>query len=97
MDASTIASVEFSPAAELALAAAVPRLRFFADAAGARAAVEQMLQLDIRSVHQGRGQAVDSTDGQPYVCCIDALEIGFTTFATHVEVTRCDWKKKSPP
>ena len=52
-------------------------------------AIEQTLSLDIRSVHQGRGQAVEKAGGQEYACRLDALEIHFTTFATHVLVTSC--------
>lgn len=87
-DASCIAEVRFSEAAGGQLAAAVEAhaLRFYTDAATARAAIEQTLQLDIRSVHQGRGQASDAADGQAYACRFDALHVRFTTYATHVLV-----------
>ena len=44
----------------------------------------QTLLLDIRSVHQGRGEG---GGGQPYHCSFDALRIGFETFESHVTVT----------
>ena len=46
-----------------------------------------MLQLDIRSVHQGRGQADEG--GQAYSCRFDELKIEFMTHETHVLVTQC--------
>ena len=55
--------------------------------------IEQTLQLDIRTVHQGRGQAVDAAAGQQYSCRFDALTIDFTTYATHVLVTRIEAPK----
>ena len=77
--------------AQLAAAVAGHRMRFYADAETARTAIEQTLQLDIRSVHQGRGQAVSaSAPGQAYSCRFDVLQLDFTTFATHVLVTRCE-------
>ena len=88
-DASTIAEVRFSSAAGAALDRLASRLRFFPTAAAAREAIEQMLQLDIRSVHQGRGHAVGEKDGQAYSCRFDVLELKFSTFETHVEVMEC--------
>ena len=69
-DASAVAEVRFSPEADAALVAAAPRLRFFGDASSAREAVVQMLQLDIRSVHQGRGHgtSVRSRPPEPHWC-----------------------------
>ena len=91
-DASLIAEVRFSEKAQAQLQAAVEarRLRFYEDAPTARLAIEQALQLDIRSVHQGRGQAVTDAAGQEYSCRLDALHVGFTTYATHVLVTSCE-------
>lgn len=90
-DSSLIAEVRFDAAAAAELAAAVARrgLRFYTDAAIARRALEQTLMLDIRTVHQGRGQAVSESDGQLYTCRFDALHVEFRTYATHVLVTRC--------
>lgn len=85
-DSSQIAEVRFSAEADEQLARLVPRLRFYEDVAMARDAVCQTLQLDIRSVHQGRGR---SSDGQRYEVHLDALAIEFSTFDTHVLVTRC--------
>ena len=96
LDASSITAVKLSPAAEAGLAAAAPALRFFDDAAGARAAIVQMLQLDIRSVHQGRG-STQSAEGQQYCCRIDELELAFTTFETHVLVTACQLRQAASP
>jgi len=67
-DASMIAEVRFAPSAALALDRLAPRMRFYSDAELAREAIEQMLRLDIRSVHQGRGQAVGDAAGQSYTC-----------------------------
>ncbi|KAL1514939.1 hypothetical protein AB1Y20_004015 [Prymnesium parvum] len=87
-DASSVVSVGFTPEAEMALEAAVPHLRFFSDLTNAREAVVQMLQLDIRSVHQGRGKQTTSKEGQEYYCRIDVLELTFSTFDSQVLVTR---------
>ena len=96
MEASAITVVEFSPAAEAAVAAAAPALRFFEDAAGVKAAIVQMLQLDIRSVHQGRG-STQGAEGQQYCCRIDELELTFTTFKTHVLVNTCELRQPVAP
>ena len=89
-DASNIAEVRFSEEADEQLAAAIAKrtLKFYTDVRTLREAIEQMLSLDIRSVHQGRGQTpTDADSGQAYICRFDALQIGFTTFATHALVT----------
>jgi tRNA-Thr(GGU) m(6)t(6)A37 methyltransferase TsaA len=90
-DASLISEVRFSePAtAQLDEAMRTRRLRFYTDVPTARAAIEQMLQLDIRSVHQGRGKAADGAAGQAYSCRLDELKIEFTTHESHVLVTQC--------
>ena len=92
-DSSKITQVRFSEKAdaELSAAAASGALRFYSDVHELRTAIEQVLTLDIRSVHQGRGQAAaDAAAGQDYACRFDALQIRFTTFATHVLVTSCE-------
>ena len=94
-DASAVTAVDFSAAAAAALAAAVPRLRFFEEASSAMEAIVQMLQLDIRSVHQGRGQAVEAEAGQQYACRFDRLTVDFTTFATHCCVDRVALEQRS--
>lgn len=86
MDASAVAEVFFSPDAARALAAAVPHLRFYTSADEVREAIIQMLQLDIRSVHQGRGKQTASGEGQQYCCRFDALDIAFSHFKTHILV-----------
>ena len=51
-----------------------------------------MLQLDIRSVHQGRGRQPAAERGaaeQLYSCRFDALELEFVTLEQRVEVRRC--------
>jgi hypothetical protein len=56
-DASAIQSVRFTPHAAAAVAAAAEagRLRFYSDGISAQQAIAQSLELDIRSVFQGRG------------------------------------------
>ena len=85
-DASRLTDVQFAPAAEASLRAALPALDFYAEWDDLAAALRQTLLLDIRSVHQGRGQSLDS---QRYSCRFDALRLEFTHHATHVEVTAC--------
>ena len=46
----------------------------------------QTLLLDIRSVHQGRGEVAA---GQQYHVRIDQLDISFETYESHVLVTGC--------
>ena len=91
-DASQIARVDFSAEADAQLATAVGQgnLRFYTDVGSARLAIAETLQLDIRSVHQGRGSTALADQGQPYACRFDTLSLDFTTYATHVLVTRCE-------
>ena len=42
-----------------------------------------------RAQYQGRGQVVDNEHGQAYTCRVDNLELTFTTFHSHVEVSNC--------
>lgn len=81
---SLIREVEFSEAASAALAASVPRLRLYDDEPTVRDAIVQTLLLDIRSVHQGRGEAAA---GQRYHVRLDKLDITFETYESHVLVT----------
>jgi len=83
--ASLIREVRFSARALEELQGATRSLTFYADGETVRTAIEQVLQLDIRSIHQGRGQR---SDGQRYSLRFDALELEFATFESHVEVTR---------
>jgi hypothetical protein len=64
-DASGIESVHFSAEAAAAIAAAAEAgsLRFYQDAASAQQAIAQSLQLDIRSVFQGRGGVGGGANG----------------------------------
>lgn len=83
-DASRIVEVRYAAEAEAQLAALVPHLRFYDSLDATRSAIEQTLQLDIRSVHQGRGQPAH---GQRYSVNFDAATIEFETFEAHVLVT----------
>ena len=70
-------------------------LEHYSEADTLQKAIIDTLKLDIRSVHQGRGQAVDAAAGQQYVCRFDALCIEFTTFSSHVSVDRISVGKAS--
>lgn len=83
---SLIREVHFAEAASIALGNCVPRLRLYEDEATVREAIVQTLLLDIRSVHQGRGQVAA---GQQYHVRIDQLDITFETYESHVLVTDC--------
>ena len=83
--ASLIREVRFSARALEELQAATPSLAFYTDSETVRVAIEQVLQLDIRSIHQGRGQRGDGQ--QAYTLRLDRLELQFATFESHVEVT----------
>lgn len=95
-DGSNIRAVHFSADAEegLTLAAEKGELNFYANPHAAKEAIEQSLQLDIRSVHQGRGKpAADASAGQKYSFHFDNLDIGFVIFESHVLVTHCAVKQ----
>ena len=93
-DSSLLREVRFEPVAEEALRMSLETIpngddgmRFYrgsGDAFDLRSAISEALLLDIRSVHQGRGK---SGEGQQYRMRLDALEITFGTFETHVLVT----------
>uniref|UniRef100_A0A7S0JHN4 TsaA-like domain-containing protein n=1 Tax=Calcidiscus leptoporus TaxID=127549 RepID=A0A7S0JHN4_9EUKA len=85
--ASLIREVRWTAAAEASLLSALPSLRFYSQFSDVRKAIQQVLCLDIRSVHQGRGNAAD---GQRFVVRFDKLELVFHTYEAHVEVERCD-------
>ncbi|CAI5730322.1 unnamed protein product [Hyaloperonospora brassicae] len=59
---------------------------FYSDVADLKAAIEQMLVLDIRSVHQGRGQAAET---QQFQCRFDNVLIEFTTLHECIRVLSC--------
>ena len=88
---SLIREVEFSEAASEALVASVPRLRLYDDERTVREAIVQTLLLDIRSVHQGRGEAAA---GQRYHVRLDKLDITFETYESRVLVTSVEFGKK---
>ena len=58
----------------------------YEDEATVRDVIVQTLLLDIRSVHQGRGEVAA---GQQYHVRIDQLDISFETYESHVLVTDC--------
>jgi tRNA-Thr(GGU) m(6)t(6)A37 methyltransferase TsaA len=84
-DASMLTHVVFSDEAQAQLATAVKQgaLRFYSDVATVTDAISQTLMLDIRSVHQGRG---DEAEAQQYMCRFDTLTLNFTTVGTTVHV-----------
>ena len=47
-------------------------------------------QRHLARLEVARGHAADEAHGQAYACRFDALRVGFSTFATHVEVTSCE-------
>ena len=83
-DASRLTDVQFAPAAEASLRAALPALDFYAEWDDLAAALRQTLLLDIRSVHQGRGKPAD---GQAYCLHFDRLRVDFETHDDVVVVT----------
>ena len=87
---SLIREVHFAEAACAALGSCVPRLRLYEDEATVRDVIVQTLLLDIRSVHQGRGEVAA---GQQYHVRIDQLDITFETYESHVLVTDCQLRK----
>ncbi|KAJ0398245.1 hypothetical protein P43SY_000345 [Pythium insidiosum] len=80
--------VEFQESAQLALRDMVERgqLRFYTALADITAAIKQMLVLDIRSVHQGRGRADEE---QIFMCRFDNVEIEFQTLEDKILVVSC--------
>lgn len=86
--------VEFSAPATQALAEIVAqsKSRFYTQLDDLRAAITQMLVLDIRSVHQGRGRASD--DDQRFFCRFDNVQIEFTTLEDKILVVECSYAPK---
>lgn len=62
------------------------KLGFYTSLNEIQQAIQQMLVLDIRSVHQGRGHA---NKEQHFVCHFDALEIVFQTLESHIQILSC--------
>lgn len=89
-------AVELSPeAAAQAAAFALPASSMFPDMASLLTALHEVLQLDIRSTHQGRGEASDAAN-VPYQMHFDCLRVRFKTDhgrATIVDLTLDDAKK----
>ncbi|CAH0493964.1 unnamed protein product [Peronospora farinosa] len=59
---------------------------FYSNVADLKTAIEQMLVLDIRSVHQGRGQTAAA---QQFQCRFDTVQIEFTTLDECIRVLSC--------
>ncbi|KAG7385219.1 hypothetical protein PHYBOEH_009111 [Phytophthora boehmeriae] len=80
--------VEFTPEATAALTDLVDTKTssFYSNVADLRTAIEQMLVLDIRSVHQGRGQVAET---QQFQCRFDNVNIEFTTLEDCIRVLSC--------
>ncbi|GLD92790.1 hypothetical protein PINS_up001369 [Pythium insidiosum] len=80
--------VEFSESAQAALHEMSERgqFRFYTSLDDIVAAIKQMLVLDIRSVHQGRGRADEQ---QLFMCRFDNVEIEFQTLEDQILVTSC--------
>ena len=78
-------AVVFSPAAEAALVRLAPRTQFYPERDGAvlRAAVQQVLALDIRARRHGRGKA---TGAATFRCTFDTLVFEFTTSDATINV-----------
>lgn len=82
--------VEFSDQASEELERIVKqrRSKFYSVVADLRGAIEQMLVLDIRSVHQGRGAGA-SGEAQRFECRFDVVAIEFRTLEHAIVVERC--------
>lgn len=83
-------AVTFSSDASQALATLVreQKTRFYSTLEDLEAAIAQMLVLDIRSVHQGRGHAAGD---QRFRCRFDNVEIAFTTLEDKIVVVECEY------
>jgi tRNA (Thr-GGU) A37 N-methylase len=80
--------VEFTPEAAASLKELVDAKlsSFYSSVDDLKSAIEQMLVLDIRSVHQGRGQAAET---QQFQCRFDNVQIEFTTLEDCIRVLSC--------
>ncbi|CAH0480264.1 unnamed protein product [Peronospora belbahrii] len=80
--------VEFMPEATVSLTELVNAnlSSFYSNVVDLKTAIEQMLVLDIRSVHQGRGKA---TETQQFQCRFDTVQIEFTTLDECIRVLSC--------
>lgn len=82
--------VEFNAEAKDALELIIlqQKSRFYKQFDDIQAAITQMLVLDIRSVHQGRGHA---SEGQLFLCHFDNVQIGFRTLEDKILVVQCSY------
>lgn len=87
--------VEFTPEATANLTKLVDAKlsSFYSTVTDMKSAIEQMLALDIRSVHQGRGQAAET---QHFYCRFDIVQIEFTTLDKCIRVLSCSRYAKLP-
>ncbi|KAG9414719.1 hypothetical protein AC1031_008125 [Aphanomyces cochlioides] len=77
--------VIFTNEALAQLELAMPSMRFYSNSSELRETIEQILVLDIRSVHQKRGQASDAQ----FSFRIDNLRVEFVTLESSIQVTQC--------
>ncbi|CAK4625114.1 hypothetical protein LEN26_013752 [Aphanomyces euteiches] len=77
--------VIFTDEALAQLELAMPSMRFYSNSRELRETIEQILVLDIRSVHQKRGQASDAQ----FSFRIDNLRVEFVTLESSIQVTQC--------
>ncbi|TMW66271.1 hypothetical protein Poli38472_004036 [Pythium oligandrum] len=64
------------------------KLRFYKTVEDVSTAIQEMLVLDIRSVHQGRGKAAEE---QIFMCRFDNLEIDFQTLEDKIHIVKCTY------
>lgn len=81
-------NVEFSDDATQALDTMIQgqQSKFYKKLEDMQAAIKQMLVLDIRSVHQGRGHA---SEAQVFLCRFDNVQIEFKTLEEKILVVQC--------
>lgn len=80
-------SVEFAPGVAAAIEQdVVPRLSHFDSASSFMRALAEILELDIRSVYQGKGKGASGED-RPYIVRLDGAEVTFVTLEQCIRVT----------
>lgn len=82
--------VEFSAEATEVLQTIIlqQKSRFYKQFERIQNAIKQVLVLDIRSVHQGRGHA---SEDQLFLCRFDNVQIGFRTLEEKILVVQCSY------
>ncbi|CEG40534.1 RxLR-like protein [Plasmopara halstedii] len=91
----TVRKVEFTPEATATLIRLVDAKvsSFYSTMTDFKTAIEQVLVLDIRSVYQGRGQAVEA---QRFNCRFDSIQVEFMTLDNSIRVISCSKYTTSP-